>query len=155
MARGYPSHSPTAPHALACLLVVACAGTASAQWSARILSPSTGGAALGVDAGQSAGSITVGGVKRAAYWAPGATNAVNINPSGASESVARGMDGNQIVGYGQFNGFTRAGMWTGTTASTWVSLNPAGYQFSYAFAVGDGEQGGYVSTNGSDRKSVV
>ncbi|MDX2118182.1 MAG: GC-type dockerin domain-anchored protein [Planctomycetota bacterium] len=134
---------------LALLALSLLAGTASAQWTARILSPSTGGVALGVDGGRAAGSITVGGVKRAAYWAVGATNAVNITPSGASESVARGFDGNQIVGYGQFSGFTRAGMWTGTTASTWVSLNPAGYQFSDAFAVGDGEQGGYVSTNGS------
>ncbi len=133
---------------LACAVVLASAATASAQWSARILSTGTS-AGLGVDNGRVAGSIQVGGVNRAAYWAAGSNTAINLNPSGASESIARGFDGNTIAGRALFSGFERAGIWTGTTAASWVSLHPSGYQFSHAFCVGDGEQGGYVSSNGS------
>jgi hypothetical protein len=69
---------------------------------------------------------------------------VDLNPTGATDSVAFGVSGGNQVGFGrgpEFGG-GHALLWNGTAKSV-VDLNPAGVQGSVAFGVSGGRQVGF------------
>lgn len=81
----------------------------------------------------------------AILWQSTASSAVNLNPSGFSESIADNIGGGQEVGYGLWKGETDAIVWSGTAASA-IDLSPtnlSGYTLSEALATNGSQQVGY------------
>lgn len=76
------------------------------------------------------------GFFRASLWSGSSTSWVNLHPTGATESRAYGITGNEQVGSAVF-GRLHAGLWRGTAAS-WVDLQatlPSNYHSSVAYAI--------------------
>ncbi|MCI0499903.1 MAG: PEP-CTERM sorting domain-containing protein [Planctomycetales bacterium] len=72
-----------------------------------------------------------------------------MNPSGFTRSIARGISGNQQVGYGYGSATgnkEHALLWGGSAASC-VDLNPGGFTYSYAWGISGNQQVG--AGNGS------
>lgn len=70
----------------------------------------------------------------------------NLHPAGADLSVARGVDGQQVVGLVQIGPQVRPSLWTGTS-SVYVDLHPPGIFGSDVFGAGDGQQAGRIDLN--------
>ena len=69
--------------------------------------------------------------------------AIDLHPSGFTDSVAYGVGGGQQVGEGFMSNFSEhALLWTGTAASV-VDLNPSGFTGSRALGASGGQQVGY------------
>lgn len=87
------------------------------------------------------GGASFGGNSHACLWRGTSASFVDLNPTGATKSVAKAVSGGWQAGYVYVGGKFRACVWTGT-AGSWVDLNallPSGsYIDSYA-------QGIYVS----------
>lgn len=98
------------------------------------------------------GYATFGGVDNAVFWRnyTGAWN--NLNPAGATSSRALdynvGASSERTVGWADIAGVRRAGMWTGSTADTWVDLHPLLATASEAHAAYNNRQGGWASIGG-------
>jgi probable HAF family extracellular repeat protein len=114
--------------------------------------------AYGAGSGQQAGCgcygypPTTDGV-RAMLWTGSAASAVDLNPSGFTFSGINATDGTQQAGWGNvfyiiggryphIINYDHAVLWTGSAASA-VDLNPAGFDESWAYGVGGGQQVGY------------
>ena len=83
----------------------------------------------------------------AMLWNGTATNYVDLQPSGFTNSYAHGISGTQQVGYGEGpatgTGFPyHALLWYGT-AESYIDLDPAGFTYSYAFGTNGTQQVGY------------
>jgi uncharacterized membrane protein len=83
----------------------------------------------------------------ALLWTGTAESAVDLNPSGYSDSYATNTNGVQQVGYGLLNGCDNrndfhALLWSGTAASA-VDLHPAQFKYSLAFDIGGTQEVGY------------
>jgi hypothetical protein len=66
--------------------------------------------------------------RRALLWSSSAASSVDLTPPGMTSSEARGVSGNQQVGFGGAD-VDHALLWSGTAASV-VDLHPAGYSRS-------------------------
>jgi hypothetical protein len=134
---------------LASAVVPLFADTARAQWSPIDLNPLiTGVSDIAVAYGGS-GPRLVGyanlqsNTTYATMWVlgSGAPTWVNLNPVGASGSIAYGASGMTQAGQATFGNATHAGRWSGTAAS-WVDLNPAGASGSSASCIAGTQQAG-------------
>ena len=67
---------------------------------------------------------------------------MNLDPAGASYSIANAVSGTQQVGIATFGGQEHATLWTGTAASR-VDLDPVNSAGSQAYGVYNGRQVGY------------
>jgi hypothetical protein len=67
--------------------------------------------------------------------------------------VAYGVSGDRQVGFANIGGVDRAGLWSGS-ASSWVSLHPAGASASEADGVFEGQQVGFARIGGVRRAGV-
>jgi MYXO-CTERM domain-containing protein len=99
------------------------------------------------------GVAWVGGTPRASLWQGSAESWVNLNPAGASSSLANGIHADQQVGWASIAGTQRAGLWSGSAAS-WVDLHPAGATTSTAWGVHDGRQVGSAIFGGIARAGL-
>jgi hypothetical protein len=110
-----------------------------------------GGQVIDVSSGKQVGYIypQYPGPRTASLWAGSAESWNSLNPAGATDSVAFGVDGELQVGFAEVGGVKRASLWSGTSGS-WVDLHPAGTSQSFAFDVdaGTGKQVGYAYVNG-------
>jgi hypothetical protein len=110
-----------------------------------------GGQVIDVSSGKQVGYIypQYPGPRTASLWAGSAESWNSLNPTGATDSVAFGVDGELQVGFAEVGGVKRASLWSGTSGS-WVDLHPAGTSQSFAFDVdaGTGKQVGYAYVNG-------
>jgi hypothetical protein len=101
-----------------------------------------------VVAGQVAGyGVTTAGNTNALLYTSPSGSAVNLHPTGFTNSHAYGVNGMQQVGEGDGMSpdgtfFYHALLWTGTAASA-VDLNPAGFTASYALNTSGTQQVGY------------
>ena len=102
--------------------------------------------ALGTNGTQQVGQGgTATGISWALLWSGTAESAVNLNPSGFSNSVARGISGTQQAGYGcgtATGNQYHALLWSGTAESV-VDLNPSVLSESYAYGANGTQQVGY------------
>ncbi|HXH61323.1 MAG TPA: hypothetical protein VNI20_08180 [Fimbriimonadaceae bacterium] len=92
------------------------------------------------------GSSTFSSGTVSMLWSGSAASAVNLNPSGATSSVAYGTDGSQQVGSAVFGAIgRRAGLWFGNSAS-WIDLTPLDSTgASEARGVSNGVEVGYAT----------
>ena len=137
---------------LAIFLVVLASG-ARAQWEVVDLHP-TGAVgansyAWNVSGGQQVGHVTLDSA-HATLWSGSAVSWIDLQPIVATSSSARGVDGNQQVGWAHVGGSDRASMWSGTAAS-WTDLTPPWASAAYAYSVSGGEQVGWTSINGKNQ----
>jgi YVTN family beta-propeller protein len=79
----------------------------------------------------------------ATLWNGSAGSHVDMNPTGARESVAFAGYGSRQVGYAKFAGKDQAVLWSGS-ATSYVNLNPASADASYARSIYGNYQVGYV-----------
>jgi hypothetical protein len=96
---------------------------------------------------QGSGPGGLGSVQEAMLWTGTASSAVNLQPSGFTNSQADAVSGNQQVGFGTkmtgvSSSTTHAIVWSGTAASA-VDLDPAGFAFSEAKATNGAQQVGF------------
>lgn len=68
---------------------------------------------------------------------------VNLHPTGAMGSSARGVSGGQQVGSVSEGDYKHASLWSGASG-TWVNLTPSGATESEAFGVQGGQQAGVI-----------
>src|SRR5262245_10726589 len=71
--------------------------------------------------------------------------AIDLNPSGFTQSYANGISGNQQVGYGYGSATGNsyhALLWNGSAAG-YVDLNPSGFTSSQAYGISGSQQVGY------------
>ncbi len=81
--------------------------------------------------------------QHASIWSGSAESRVDLNPAGASLSLATDIFENTQVGEAGFEGVgVHAGLWTGT-AESWVDLHPSGAVWSGANSVSATSQAGY------------
>lgn len=99
------------------------------------------------------GRAVLDGVAHASLWSGTAGSWVDLNPAGATGSVAYGVEGGRQVGSANVGGITRASLWSGTSGS-WVDLNPAGATGSTSNDVDGGNQAGSANVGGFDRASL-
>src|SRR4051812_40174669 len=78
---------------------------------------------------------------------------INLNPTPATETLARGIHAGQQVGQAAIAGHPIAILWNGT-ADSWVSLNPRGSIYSTAHAVHNGHQVGWTMVAGIAHASL-
>ncbi len=145
--------------------IVGYVNTSAALWTNTssnpvLLNPAQGGFsgsfALGTDGIHQVGLGSVpqlqgglgapgGSVREALLWSGTASSAVNLQPSGFTNSEAFAVSGNQQVGYGTkltgVSSTAHAIVWSGTAASA-VDLNPAGFAYSEAQATNGVQQVG-------------
>jgi hypothetical protein len=67
--------------------------------------------------------------------------AIDLNPSGFSQSYARGTNGTQQVGCGYGSAGKHALLWNGS-ADNFIDLNPSGFHNSYAYGISGTQQVG-------------
>jgi len=107
------------------LVLCACAvwaPPATADYKAVILDDGWGSRIYGVSSGDQVGIVD----GHAAMWSGTAESYVDLNPTGFLYSEARGICGDQKVGWGRGStteGNNHALLWSGTPG-TWVDLNP-------------------------------
>ncbi len=116
-------------------VLLALAGSASAQWTVTNLHPAgaTASEAYDIRGGQQIGIAVVGGKRHASLWTGAADSWIDLHPESSSsefdESVAFGISDDHQVGYIinslSPTGDSRAGFWSGS-ASSWSSLDPSG-----------------------------
>jgi hypothetical protein len=130
-------------------LIVA-AGSAAAQrstWSVVNLHPAgtSSSQAWAIHDGIQAGEANVGG-RRASVWTGTAESWQNLNPPFATFSYILSTRGGQHVGAALVDGFSQASLWTGNSATDWVSLHPPhpDANFSVGMGGGTGQQVGRV-----------
>lgn len=85
----------------------------------------------------------------ATLWSGAANTAIDLNPSGAKDSVAYKGYGSQQVGYANINSSDQAILWNGAAAN-YVNLNPVGADTSYAKSVYGKYQVGYFHRTGEE-----
>ena len=73
--------------------------------------------------------------------------AIDLHPSGFTNSIAFGVSSGQQVGRGFIGGVPHALLWTGSPASV-VDLHPSGFIASEADGVSNGQQVGVGSVHG-------
>jgi len=126
------------------LVLCACAvwaPPATADYKAVILDDGWGSRIYGVSSGDQVGIVD----GHAAMWSGTAESYVDLNPTGFLYSEARGICGDQKVGWGRGStteGNNHALLWSGTPG-TWVDLNPLGFAESWAYGVSGNQQVGY------------
>src|SRR4051812_27289151 len=79
----------------------------------------------------------------------------DLNPSWATDSQVRGVDGGQQVGLAEAFVVTpfRASLWSGTSAS-YVDLSPAGATDSIVYAIHAGQQAGEAEIGEMEHASL-
>jgi len=116
-----------------------------------------GGQVVDVSGGKQVGYIYARypGGRTASLWAGSAESWISLNPAGATDAVAFGIDGELQVGWAEVGGVRRASLWSGTSGS-WVDLHPTGTSQSFAFDVdaGTGKQVGYTYVNGGADRHI-
>ncbi len=134
----------------------------AALWSGTAASyvdlnpPQTLSLAYGVSQGKQVGGLYSEG--DAVLWSGTANSYVNLHPAGTFLSEARGIRGNQQVGWVILTeqgggGDTHASLWSGT-AQSWVDLNPAGAVRSVAFGVDGNQQVGQATVGDHGHASL-
>lgn len=77
-----------------------------------------------------------------------------LHPTGFRSSEGFGASGNRQVGSSvTTGGSSRAGFWSGTSAS-WVNLHPAGVTASYGYDTAGTKQGGFVIISGNPQAAI-
>ena len=115
--------------------------------------PATGGtsAASAVEAGNITGISNAGfSGPSAMYWTQGGQHRTSLHPPGWYGSEARGLSGNQQVGFARqgMGGPDRALLWTGTSDSR-IDLTPPGFVSALAMAAAPGQQVGFGEPEGA------
>ncbi len=92
------------------------------------------------------------GYPEAGYWVGNSFN--SLHPGGNyTYSVARGLDGNQQVGYADLGGEQHAMVWHGNAIS-WTDLHPNGYLQSWASSVYEHVQVGAALDQSGSRAAM-
>lgn len=119
-----------------------------AQWFAKSLPAGYGSEVKGADADFQVGTQEASpGVLHAITWQGTPLSIQDLNPLGATVSLAYAAHNGVQVGAAQFGGPQYACLWNGTMAS-YTNLNPAGSTASEAFGVHNGKQVGYAMIGG-------
>lgn len=105
--------------------------------------------AYGVHNGKQVGLLFNGGPNRAALWSGTAASLVDLTPAGAINAQARGIHGNEQVGWVDGH----AAMWHGTSAS-FLDLDPGTGIGSTALATNGIQQVGYLGAGQRSRPCV-
>ncbi|MFZ4576185.1 MAG: hypothetical protein ACOYN0_17510, partial [Phycisphaerales bacterium] len=95
----------------------------------------------------------IAGVDRASLWSGTAASWVDLNPVGATQSVAGAASATQQGGWAAVGGVFQASLWSGTAAS-WTSLHPAGATISGVFGMAETHQVGYARIGNVDRAGI-
>lgn len=96
-------------------------------------------------------------VSHAALWNGTAASFVDLHPWQVFQSVAYGASVDQVVGVTQrdtFDSPIHAALWTSASGSSWVDLNPAGAESSFARDVVRDLQVGYATQDGLKHASL-
>lgn len=110
---------------------------------------SAGGIMFGAQGGHQVGQAQIAGVNRASLYSGTPSSRVDLHPSGAFWSEARGVYGSQQVGSAGMSAGTQAILWSGTSTSA-LSLHPSGFTSSNGHGifgttqVGKAEIGGHA-----------
>jgi hypothetical protein len=78
---------------------------------------------------------------------------IDLNPAGASSSIAWGVDEDRQVGEATVGGQRRASLWSGS-AGSWVDLNPADSYESNAVGIDRSQQVGFAVIAGVSHASL-
>lgn len=138
---------------LTTLAFALCSFPAAAQWTVTALQPTSyyfdQSWATGVHNGQVVGWIRVNGQKQATVWRSGTVASWEfLHSPFDTASEARETSGDQQVGYITLtSGYTHPAVWSGSLISR-VDLLPASGAQGSAFGVRNGQQVGYVVTQG-------
>lgn len=111
----------------------------------------------GVGPGSQAGWGYLGNLpgQRALHWSRGTGSLIDLTPEEASDAAVWGGDGQSMVGWARF-GANRAVLWHDADPDDFDTLHPpTNPTHSYATAVGDGQQVGWVVTNSGSTKACV
>lgn len=112
---------------------------------------------VGVGAGRQAGWGYLADIvgQRALHWNGSTGTVIDITPDEATSASVAGSDSQSLVGFANF-GAPRAILWTDADPATFVTLHPpTNPTVSYATAIGDGQQVGWVVTSGGSTKACV
>ncbi len=119
---------------------------------------STASEALGISADEKVGYATLGGIEEASLWSGPSSTWTSLAPGVYSrafgvQSPTIAHPAGRQVGY-VFTDTFRASMWSGTPASI-VDLHPAGpTEFSWATAIDQDHQVGWVTSGGSQHAAL-
>lgn len=98
--------------------------------------------------GKQVGFAELSGAYRASLWSGTKASFVDLHPSGAENSFARGGFGTRQVGDAEYSSVTKAVTWTGTAGSA-VVLQPTGATSSSARGATATRQVGYAQFSGN------
>jgi hypothetical protein len=133
--------------AAACALLIMQRAVAQDYHSNDLTPPGAGSGKL---AASSNSGKQVGSAQVANSYAPhaylltgNALTAIDLNPTGAYQSMATCLDDSQQGGWTYFPTGIHATVWNGSSSS-YADLNPSGYNFSYCYGIDNGEQVGYA-----------
>jgi hypothetical protein len=136
---------------IAALLTAGLASTALAQWTVVNLHPvgAVDSYTYYGSGGQQVGQVTIGSETHASLWNGSSASWVDLNPAGASESVANDAEAGVQYGYASVApGVPHASMWLGTPGS-WADLNPPGADDSWVMGVSSAHQAGIATIGGA------
>ena len=93
---------------------------------------------------------TVGGAVHASLWSGTPGSWVDLNPAGATSSIAYAVHAGRQAGQAAIGGETHAGEWSGT-ASSWIDRHPTGATLSVVRGMDAAGMAGYADFSGVRR----